>query len=253
MGGYVNTYRLLEKESGQTIRLTVLTPESERGPSRLVVFSHGNGGAGALYRRLAEHLVRAGFVVALPDHPGNTRTDNRLAGTAANLEARPKHVKTVIDWAFGASPFAGTLKRDMAAILGHSLGGYTALAAAGDARVKALVLLAPATLWFQAPGSLDHVDVPILMFTAGQDEHTPAPHAEVVAVAGFAAAARAVAQRAAREHVLVRARRQRAEQETAHGDAPPLEFRGATCDLDAEETARCEDVVERERRGAHAW
>jgi len=177
----VNTYRLLEKESGQTIRLTVLTPESERGPSRLVVFSHGNGGAGALYRRLAEHLVRAGFVVALPDHPGNTRTDNRLAGTAANLEARPKHVKTVIDWAFDASPFAGTLKRDTAAILGHSLGGYTALAAAGDARVKALVLLAPATLWFQAPGSLDHVDVPILMFTAGQDEHTPAPHAEVVA------------------------------------------------------------------------
>jgi pimeloyl-ACP methyl ester carboxylesterase len=85
--------------------------------------------------------------------------------------------------------------------VGHSLGAYTALAVAGgqptathretggdpqeidvlaDERVKALVLLAPATHWFSAPGALDRERVPILMVTAEHDEHTPAFHAELV-------------------------------------------------------------------------
>lgn len=49
-----------------------------------------------------------------------------------------------------------------------------------DSRVKALVLLAPATPWFRTPSALRDVRVPILMLTAGKDEHTPEWHAEIV-------------------------------------------------------------------------
>jgi predicted dienelactone hydrolase len=151
------------------------------GTFPLVVISHGNGGAGVLYRTTAMHLARNGFVVVLPDHAGNTRGDNDLAGTVANLENRPRHVRLIIDWAFGASPFATHLKPDAVAIVGHSLGGYTALAVAGgDDRVNALVLLAPATAWFQAEDALHTVRIPILMLTAEHDAHTPQFHADIV-------------------------------------------------------------------------
>jgi predicted dienelactone hydrolase len=192
---------LIDERTGVSIPVAVLLPEDARGSSPLVVISHGNGGSGSIYRVLAGHLARAGFIVALLDHPGNTRGDNDLARTAANLERRPRHVKLVIDWAFDSSPFAPRLRPDTVALVGHSLGGYTALAVAGgqptathretggdpqeidvlaDERVKALVLLAPATHWFSAPGALDRVHVPILMLTAEHDEHTLAFHAEIV-------------------------------------------------------------------------
>jgi predicted dienelactone hydrolase len=167
----------------------------------LVVISHGNGGTPWAYRDLAKYLVRAGFMVALPEHPGNSRNDNSLAGTAANLENRPRHISLTID-AVLSDP---VMKRHMAAervgVIGHSIGGYTALAVAGgqpwaaphestdgkarpvqvsrDVRVRALVLLAPAAFWFP-PDSLHDVRVPILMRTGEKDEITGASQAGTV-------------------------------------------------------------------------
>ena len=168
----------------------------------LVVISHGTGGTPLVYRTLAAHLARNGFVVAMPEHPRNNRNNNDLAGTAALLAHRPRHVRLVIDWALTSSEFGPHVKADAVAVVGHSLGGYTALALAGgkptafpnetpdrkplkievtaDARVKALVLLAPAAAWFLAPGSLSEVCLPILMLTAEKDIHTPKWHAEVI-------------------------------------------------------------------------
>jgi predicted dienelactone hydrolase len=183
----------------------------------LLVLSHGTGGSALVYRDLALGLVRTGFVVALPDHPGNCRGDNALAGTAANLENRPRHVRLVIDAAF-ADPIVGPhLQPETVGLIGHSMGGYTALAVAGarpsafpretadgvaqpvpvvpDPRVKALVLLAPATVWFVGDGALDDVTMPILLFTAETDEHTPQEHADILV--------RGVAGHAALEHRVV--------------------------------------------------
>ena len=156
----------------------------------LVVISHGSGGSPWLYRDLAAHLARENFVVALPEHPGDSRSDRSLAGTPANLEQRPRHLRLVIDHminALGGSPVA---------VIGHSMGGYTALAVAGgqpmalpnetpdgraqpvhvvkDARVRAIVVLAPAVPWFMAEGALGGVDVPVLMFTGERDAQAPA-------------------------------------------------------------------------------
>ena len=167
------------------------------GAFALVVISHGTGSSHLVMRDLGAHLARHGFVVAMLEHPRNNRNNNDLAYTAANLENRPRHVRLAIDWAvaeFGTLP--------PVAIVGHSLGGYTALAVAGghpaafaqecpdgkarplavtpDERVKALVLLAPAAAWFLAPRAFSDVRLPILMLTAGKDPHTPAWHGEII-------------------------------------------------------------------------
>ena len=184
------TVARLETFGPYSIEVAIDAPQDSDGP--LVVISHGTGGSPWLYRGLAHHLARAGFVVATPEHPGNSRSDDRLAGTPQNLENRPRHLRLVID-AIGAS---------RAAIIGHSMGGYTALAVAGgqpvalpnetpdgrahpvavvrDPRVRALVLLAPATPWFMANGALANVDVPVLMRTGDRDVHAPAEFAAIV-------------------------------------------------------------------------
>ena len=168
----------------------------------LVVISHGTGGSPLLYRTLAAHLARGGFVVAMPEHPRNNRNNDDLAGTHVILANRPRHIRIVIDWMLTSEDLAPSLHPHTVAIIGHSLGGYTALAVAGgrptafahetpdrrprtvnvtpDDRVAALVLLAPATAWFMADGALNDVSVPILMFTAGQDEHTLRWQGEIV-------------------------------------------------------------------------
>jgi predicted dienelactone hydrolase len=97
----------------------------------LVVISHGNSGTPWAYRQLAKHLVLAGFVVALPAHTGNTRLDNSLAGTAANLANRPRHHHAGHRRGAGRRHLVRTSPRGGVAVIGHSIGGYTALAAAG--------------------------------------------------------------------------------------------------------------------------
>lgn len=173
------------------------------GAYPLVVISHGHSGTPWAYRELAKHLALAGFVVALPAHTGNTRLDNTLAGTAANLANRPRHIALAIDAALADTTLVPHIARNGVAVIGHSIGGYTALAAAGgiawsgpyerkdsnalpeqvpvtpDARIKSLVLLNPATFWFIA-GSLRPVDLPILLRTGEKDETTPIGHAHKI-------------------------------------------------------------------------
>ncbi|MFW7268011.1 alpha/beta hydrolase family protein [Gluconacetobacter sp. Hr-1-5] len=167
----------------------------------LIVLSHGNGGSPWVYRDLAMALAARGFVIAMPKHPGNSLNDDALARTLANLENRPRHVCLSIAAAF-ADPVVGpALRPERVALIGHSLGTYTVLAAAGgqpwsggrspddpprriavthDRRVHALVLLAPATGWFRAPGALSAIRCPILMRTAAEDDVTPPALADIV-------------------------------------------------------------------------
>ena len=161
----------------------------------LVAISHGTGGTPWGYRGLAAHLARAGLAVLLVEHPGNSRSNDALAGTPANLANRPRHVRLALDAALADAALGPHLAPDGAAVIGHSLGGYTALALAGghplalpnqtpdgvahpvpvepDPRVRALVLLAPALPWFMAPGALAEVRAPLLVRAGERDEHAP--------------------------------------------------------------------------------
>ena len=168
----------------------------------LVVVSHGTGSTPWLHRELAAHLARAGFVVVLVQHPGNNRGDDGLAGTIVNLQNRPRHIRLAIDAAVADDVIGKYVSPRSVSVIGHSLGGYAALAVAGgkpsslaweradgaagpfdvehDARVRALVLLAPATPWFMADGALANVDVPVLMRTGEKDPHADAMHGQIV-------------------------------------------------------------------------
>jgi predicted dienelactone hydrolase len=163
------------------------------GTHPLVVISHGAGGAPLTHRELARHLASLGFVVAIPEHPHDNRGDASGTGSLGVLAQRPTDLKRTADWMFGA--FGTQLEPAAFSVIGHSLGAYTGLALAGgaptslphqspdrearrievehDARVKALVLLAPATPWFRVRGSLEAVTAPILMVASYADEAAP--------------------------------------------------------------------------------
>ena len=175
---------------------------AQKGTFPLVLISHGSGSSPLVYRTLARHLARNGFIVGMPEHPFNNRNNNTMERTVENLIHRPRLIRTAIDWFFNSMDFAEILKPDAVSIIGHSMGGYTALAAAGgiptsfpyeskdgqshlihvtpDSRIKSLVLLAPASVWFKAKGALKGVNIPILMFVGEKDEHTPSFHAQII-------------------------------------------------------------------------
>lgn len=161
----------------------------------LVVISHGSGGSHLLYRTISTHLAKQGYVVVMPEHCGNNRNDNGLAGAKENLAYRPKHVSLCMDAVCRDTQLGPCIDAQKAAVIGHSMGGYTALAVAGgkpisksgepvavtaDTRVKALVLLAPATVWFMHDHALDLVNQPIMMLMGEHDKYTPLWHADVV-------------------------------------------------------------------------
>ena len=159
----------------------------------VVVISHGNSSTPWVFRDLAKHLAMQGFAVALPEHPGNNRRDNSLAGTVANLENRPRHISAVIDAVVSDPVLSGHIAPGKVGLIGHSIGAYTVLAVAGgqpwsaphenedgkphpvhvvpDKRVWSLVLLNPATFWF-VPETLKEVKIPILILSGEKDQIT---------------------------------------------------------------------------------
>ncbi len=131
----------------------------------LVVVSHGNGGSHLVYRTVTSHLARNGYVVAMLEHAGNNRNDNELEGTHENLVYRPRHVRLTIDAVSSDARFRACVQPDNVAVIGHSIGGYTALAVAGGTpwsetgqKVDVVADLRPSFRW-KAPirvcGTLD--------------------------------------------------------------------------------------------------
>ena len=100
------------------------------GEHPLVVLSHGYRGNWSNQIWLASALAHQGYIVAAINHPGST-THDRSAQAAEQLWQRPVDVRRAID-AVMAQPdkFGATAKRRIA-VVGHSLGGWTALEIAG--------------------------------------------------------------------------------------------------------------------------
>ena len=102
-------------------------------PYPLVVFSHGYSLSPIVYSAMVEHYASQGYVVLAPEH--NESFDGSLTGFWEELIDRPIDIHRTIDYAEllnkPGAPLAGLIDLDKIAVVGHSYGGYTALAAAG--------------------------------------------------------------------------------------------------------------------------
>ena len=101
-----------------------------RGNGRLVVISHGSGGAPWVHADLARSLVDAGFVVAMPEHHADNYKDDSDPGPDS-WTLRPAEVSRAIDAVGRDARFAPLLKLDKVGVYGMSAGGHTALSMAG--------------------------------------------------------------------------------------------------------------------------
>ncbi len=150
------------------------------GTGRVLLFAAGAGGDPERHRPLLEHLAAHGCQVVAP------RFERLVAreATAAELLARPLGLVEALHRS--ASPDAEVV------VVGHSIGGWAALCLAGatpwgrdgkpmdvprEPRVSRLVLYAPAAGWFAAPGALDAVTVPMLVYAGELDAVTPVEQA----------------------------------------------------------------------------
>lgn len=102
------------------------TPDAAFGPYPLVVLSHGFALNPEWYHQLAEHLASHGFVVLGPEHNESAWFTDVVGATTA----RPTDIGETIDLA-AAGALDGIIDTEHVAVIGHSYGGYTALAAAG--------------------------------------------------------------------------------------------------------------------------
>jgi predicted dienelactone hydrolase len=107
--------------------------DASQGPYPLVVFSHGFSLSAAAYSASAEHYASYGFIVLAPDH--KEKFDLEWEDESKSAIDRPRDVKETLDYAeeltAPGGEMAGLIDMEHVAVVGHSSGGYTALAMAG--------------------------------------------------------------------------------------------------------------------------
>ena len=117
----------------------VYLPEGQTKPAPLAVITHGLGSSRSHFQYLAEHLASHGYIVVVPEHIGSNSEykeallRGELSVDVSPLEfySRPLDVTYLLDEIENHSAFQGLIDWEKVGVLGHSFGGYTALALAG--------------------------------------------------------------------------------------------------------------------------
>jgi len=167
-------YEWHDDSRDRDVPVKVYYPTTGGQPLPVIIFSHGLGGSREGYEYLGRHWASHGYVSVHPTHIGSDtsvlmqgsrplESMRKAAADLHNATDRPKDVSFVIDrlTAMNKSDakFKGRLALDKIGVAGHSFGGYTALATAGqsfvglggrsqslgDPRIKAVIAMsAPA-------------------------------------------------------------------------------------------------------------
>lgn len=175
-------------------QMAVRNAAAQPGTYPLVIFSHHSGGHRRAATFLCTHLCSHGYVIAALDHSevvaaalahreGET-AEQRTARVEAWIANRVPDIRFLLDHLLlssAASAADTTLDPTQIGIVGHSFGGWTALAAPGaERRIRAVVALAPGGSSRPKPGIIPAPltfawgrDVPTLYLVAEND--TPLP------------------------------------------------------------------------------
>lgn len=106
-------------------------PTIKEGKHGLIVISHGSRGSHLGHRDTALYLAARDYIVVSILHPRNNYSDDSAGRTLENWRNRPRHISEMLDALLGDSQFKKYIDRKRIAVIGHSAGGYTALAVAG--------------------------------------------------------------------------------------------------------------------------
>lgn len=197
-------------------------PLAGNSPHPFAIYSHGSGGEGSLAYPQAEIMASHGWVVASVDHTGNTTLDSSRKEVEISVlrPLDIREILDAAERGFGFEGFDGAVDVARTFLFGHSFGAFTSLVVGGanydkaaadalacgdeasdactfmrdadvqaamdagfrDERVKAIGLLAPATMGVLDPGG---VEVPTMMLTGDRDQTTRHESASVPIWAGL--------------------------------------------------------------------
>lgn len=163
-----------EDRTFATLPTLVVRPNGD-GPFPLVVFVHGAGAPPVFYEGLLQDLAAAGNVVVAPAMPGSVDHSDMTA--LAALPFQPGRVEQVVDAVTSGPQRIAAADPERIVVLGHSLGGMTALATAfnsccDDQRVDAVVAIAGQLATFPT-GTWGDGTVPVLLVHGEDDETVP--------------------------------------------------------------------------------
>ncbi|WP_013325107.1 alpha/beta hydrolase [Gloeothece verrucosa] len=215
---------LTDSTRKRTFYVIVYRPEKEpTGKTPVVILSHGLGSRPQDFEAMAQHLASYGYVVAMPQHPGSDTQQQQAFINGFSRQVfdvnefinRPKDISAVIDELErrNQSDFGGRLDLENVGVIGHSFGGYTALAVAGaqinreylksacersfnwlnmssllqctalnlpnttyqfrDARVKAVLVKNPFNSIIFGQKELEQIQIPVMITGGNYDPATP--------------------------------------------------------------------------------
>lgn len=186
---------LLETDKGLSYRRWLPRDFGQGRKAPLILFSHGFGGCAHQSASLTRALAEAGYAVLAPNHKDEGERyfrSMRAALSAGSLHpeqpftdpaswdartesARGEDIKALFDYARESSLYRHAIDFDHVGLMGHSLGGYVALALGGawpswrDPRFKAVLALSPYVAPFLAKNALGGVDIPVMYQTGTRD------------------------------------------------------------------------------------
>ena len=210
--------------SSYSLNVDFYLPKNLERPAPLVIISHGFGSYPDNYQ-IAQHLASHGFAVAIPQHLGSDLAyresflegNIRIDISPLEYVSRPSDIRELLD------EIELLVERDLVwsqqidlkniGVLGHSLGGVTALSLAGatinlprlkeacqdtnlilnpagllqcranylppgdynlkDPRIKTVIALHPLSSVIFGPESMGKIDIPILMVAGSNDLVSP--------------------------------------------------------------------------------
>lgn len=215
---------LKDTQRQRVIPVDIYYSTSATAAKPIIIFSHGFSSVRTDMRYLAEHLASHGYIAVTPEHPGSNAEHYNKALAGGSLIKPEEFLERARDISFvldeleklnkTVNPLQGKLATNNVMIVGHSMGGGTALSSAGgelqleklkqrcqsnlislslgeglqcvasglpenryqvgDNRIKSAIAINPISSLIFGETGLSKIQIPTLIVAASADKITPA-------------------------------------------------------------------------------